>query len=84
MDGPHRDTLTGAVGGVRQCDQHVRESLDIDVHRSAARIVFCNAGSMNLSNGVQWHSMWPGACGCFPMIQKRRISFYAIEKLIGE
>jgi len=63
MDGPDRDTLTGAVGDVRQCDQHVRESVDIDVHRSAAPIVlqcwiyepvklgpmaFCTAGSLRM------------------------------------
>src|SRR5262249_48245170 len=46
-------------------------------------LLFCNAGSMNPSSWVQWHSVRPGACGCFPMIQKpdRRVKPH--DKLDG-
>ena len=74
MDWPDRDTLTRAVGDCASAITVFDKSSNIDVYRSVARIVFCNAGSMNPSGWVQWHSVRPGPCGQFSMIQERVIS----------
>ena len=51
MDGPDRDTLTRAVGDCASAITVFDKSSNIDVYRSVACIVFCNAGSVNPSVG---------------------------------